>query len=199
LLQQVKAEIEAATSELQRKKKDLDKEYDAAVDKLKNAVPEEINAQGRVVIERKTALVEAMAIMQVKRTKRNLNQVQAELLVSVAEEYGDEVAQFIKVTTSALRDQNKKMSVVLEGFSLEERTLSASTDKEAGILDALSKFRNWLVGGVQKLINFFSTATRMVTGAGKNVEKVHGKFLKEVKAIEKMGSTASDEGFNFTE
>ena len=196
-LEQVKAEIEAQTAELQRRKKDLDKEYDAAVKKLKKAVPEELDYQGRIIMSRKTALVEASAIMQVKRTKRTLNQVQAELLVSVAEQYSDEVAKFIKVTSATLRDEKKKMSVVLEGFNLEDRTMSAS-DKTAGLLDALNKFRMWLVGGIDKLVGFFSTATRIFKGSGKNVEKAHGQFMKVLKATEKMGSTESNDGFNLT-
>jgi hypothetical protein len=165
---------------------------------MRKAVPEELTEQGRVVMARKTALVEASAIMQLKRNKRTLNQVQAELLAAVAEEYGDEVADFIKTTSAALRDEKKKLVVVLEGFNLEDRTMSAS-EKQAGILDALTKFRDWLVGGIRKLLGFFSTATRVVKGAGSNVEKVHDKFMREAKAIEKMGSGASDEGFNFTE
>jgi len=196
-LEETKAKLEAVAGDLLRKEKDLDKEYSAAVKKLRDAVPRDIDAQGRIVMERKTALVEAQAIMQVKRSKRSLNEVQAELLQAVADEYGDEVAKFIKTTSSALRDQNKKMSVVFEGFNLEDRTLSAST-KTGGLLDALSKFRDWLVKGVGNLLRFFSTATRMITGAGKNVDKVHGKFMKEVKAIEKMASVSDDEGFNFT-
>ena len=196
-LEQNKAQIEAIAGDLLRKKKDLDKEYDAAVKKLKDAVPKEIEAQGRIVMERKTALVQATAIMQVKRNPRTMNQVEAEMLRAVAEQYGDEVAAFIKVTTKTLRDQNKKMSVLVEGFSLEDRTLSASTDKEAGLLDALTRFREWIVKGFGKMISFFSTATRIISGAGKNCEKAHDQFLKQARAFEKAAS--DDEGFNFTE
>jgi hypothetical protein len=194
-MEELSAEIEAAAGDLLRKKERLDDEYDAAVSKLRKAVPQELEAQGRIIMERKTGLVEASAILQLQRRKRSLNQVQAELLASVADKYDAEVARFIKTTTAALQDEKKKLIVAFKGFHLEERQMAAS--KTAGVLSTFLKFRDWLVDGLSKFLRFFATATRLIKGAGSEVESAHKDFMKQVKGLEKAAS--DDSGFNLFE
>jgi len=182
--------IEAEAGELLRQKKGLDKEYTAAVEAFRKDVPAELELQGRLIMVRKTALIEVEAQMQVKRNPRTPQQVQNELLARVTEAYSQEVADFIVTTEKTLRQQDKKMSIVFEGFKLEERTKAASA-KEAGMLDMLVRFRDWMVGKSSTLLRYFKTATSVIKGADADVEAVAKQWEKAFKEAQRP-VTASD-------
>lgn len=172
-VKRLKAEIEAATGGILPKLKAAEKDYTKAVDTIKKEYKENLTAQGTVIVERKTSLIEAMVQLQITPVKGNLDSVQEALLAKVTEKYGAEVAEFIKVTTESLRDQNKIMRASLDGFSLEMRA-----GKTAGVADALGKFRDFFMKGWKKLVEVTKAATKLVLGQGKKVEKAHTAFMK---------------------
>lgn len=172
-VKRLKAEIEAATGGILPKLDAAEKDYKKAVETIKKEYKDNLTEQGKVIIERKTSLIEAMVQLKVGSRIGTLDAVQVELLAKVTEKYGAEVADFIKTTTDALRDQNKSVTASLEGFSLEQRA-----GKTAGIADALGKFKDFFMKGWKKIVEVTKAATKLVLGQGKKVEKAHSEFMK---------------------
>jgi len=197
-IEMLEAELEAATSGLLSRKKDLDKEMKAAVEVLKKDYKENLSAQGNVIIERKTALVDAQARLAVVARRRTPQKVRDELLAALAEEYGESIRQRLPELENALREEKKTMAVAFKGFELEMRTASVA-DKNAGVLDKLVRFREWLVGGLKRIVGMAEQATRLFKGVGRKMEKDTSMFLRELDQFEsEMGKAATEvHGFDF--
>lgn len=191
--QELEAQIEAAIGPLLDRKREMDKEMKKIHKEIKDEYKESLGEIGDVIIERKTKLVEARAMLKVHERKRTINQVQKEMLARVASEYGDEVAGFVKATTSTLRDMNKSLVASFKGFELEQRALDrTASDKEAGLADMLSRFQEFLSKSWKRMVSVAKNAVALVTGQSKKVEKAHNEFVKTLKAIE-AGKVAADE------
>lgn len=186
-LKTIQAEIDAVAGDLLKRLKEADKTYKDAVEAIKDAYKENLEAQGNVIIERKTALVEAQAKLKVVAVKGTLNSVQEQMLAAVTEKYGKEVADFIMTTNESLQEQHKSMRVSLDGFVLEAREASpgktASKKQAFSIVSVLSKFRDYIKNGWDKIIQIAKTATDVIFGSGKKVEKAHNEFMSALKSV----------------
>lgn len=186
-LKMIQAEMDAVAGDLLKRLKEADKTYKDAVEAIKDAYKENLEAQGNVIIERKTALVEAQAKLKVVAVKGTLNAVQEQMLAAVTAKYGDEVAKFIMTTTEALQEQHKSMRVSLDGFVLEAREASPSktaAKKQAfSIVSVLSKFRDYIKSGWDKIVAVAKTATDVIFGSGAKVEKAHNEFMSALKSV----------------
>jgi hypothetical protein len=194
----LEAELDAATKGLLTRKKDLDKEMKKAVEVLKKDYKDNLGQQGNVVIERKTALVDALARLAVVARKRTPQAVREEMLAILANEYGASIMDRIPELENTLREEKKTLAVAFKGFELEMRTASAE-DKQAGVLDKLVRFREWLVGGLRRILSMGQQATRLFKGVGQKMKKDTDAFLKELDGYEKeMAKAATEEhGFDF--
>lgn len=181
LLKTLQAEIDAVAGDLLKRMKNAEKTYKDAVEAIKDAYKENLDAQGNVIIERKTALVEAQAKLKVVAVKGTLQSVQEQMVARVAGKYGDEIAKFIVTTNEALQEQHKTMRVSLDGFVLESREASASKTaarKQAfSIVGVLAKFRDYIKGGWDKIVSVAEAATDVILGRGAKVEKAHNEFM----------------------
>ena len=195
----LEAELEAATKGLLSRKKDLDKEMKKAVQELKDDYKENLSAQGNVVIERKTALVDALARLSVVARKRTPQMVREEMLAVLANEYGASITDRLPELENALREEQKTLAVAFKGFELEMRTASVEDKQAAGVLDKLVRFREWLVGGLRRILSMGQQATRLFKGVGQKMKKDTDVFLKELDGYEKeMAKAATQEhGFDF--
>lgn len=186
-VKRLEAEIEALTGDLTKKLKDAEKGYKDAVDSIKDAYKDNLAAQGNVIIERKTKLVEAQAKLKVVGVKGTLNAIQADMLAAVTEKYGKEVAAFIKATQDALQEQHSTMRISLEGFVLEAREAAgktASANKAAfNIVGVLAKFRDYVKKGWSKIVEVAKAATDVIMGRAKKVESAHAEFMKAVASV----------------
>ncbi len=193
-------ELEAATQGLLSRKKDLDKEMKKAVQELKDDYKENLSAQGNVVIERKTALVDALARLAVVARKRTPQMVREEMLAVLANEYGASIMDRIPELESALREERKTLTVSFKGFELMAHAPSPTASvKQAGILDKIVRFREWLLGGLRRILALGTQATRLFKGVGQKMDRDTKTFLKELGAYEKeMAKAATQEhGFDF--
>lgn len=197
----LQAQIDAAIGPLLTTKAGLDKDIAKVHQTIKDEYKQNLAAVGNVTIERKTALVNARAQLQVVAVKRSLNDVQAELLAAVIEKYGKEVADFIKVTQGALQDTDKQMRVAFKGFELEQKAMQTHTAsvKTAGIADLLATFQDWLDKGWKKMVQVAKTVGAMVTRSGESLAKSHDSFMGSLDDLA-TGKTAavapSSHGFN---
>jgi hypothetical protein len=189
--QELDAQIQAAVGPLLKEKAGLDKNLKKVHETIKKEYKDNLSAIGNVTIERKGALVEARAMLKVAQVKRTQNQVQAELMAAITEQYGAEVAEFIKTTEDALRDTKKSMRVAFQGFELEQRASKTASSKEAGLADMLARFQNFLLKGWSKMVQVVSNAARLVAGAGSSVGKVHNEFVSVMGDIQD-GKIASE-------
>lgn len=176
------AKIDAAVEPLLAEKSKLDKEIKKVQEELKKEYKENLTKIGNITIVRKTALVDAYAMVQVVSKDPTLDEVQAQLINAVIEKYGNEVADFITKTASALKETNQKMAVSFKGFELENRNKTASLHN-AGVLDALVTFRNYIKTQAGKLIDFVKAALGMVESASARVDKTHTALVKAIKAV----------------
>lgn len=185
-VERLEKEIEALTGDLTKKLKEAEKGYKEAVEAIKDAYKDNLTAQGNVIIERKTKLVEAQAKLKVVGVKGTLNAVQKDLLLAVTEKYGEEVADFIKATQAALQEQHSTMRISLEGFVLEARnaTEKVASDKTAfNIVGVLAKFRDYVKKGWSKIVEVAKVATDVIMNRSKKVEKAHSEFMKTLESI----------------
>jgi len=176
------AQIDAAVAPLITEKSKLDKEIKKVQDELKKEYKANLEEIGNITIVRKTALVDAYAMVQVVSKDPTLDEVQAKLISAIVEKYGQEVADFITKTADSLKETNQKLAVSFKGFELEHRNKTASIHN-AGILDALVKFRTYLKAQAGKLIDFVKAALGMVESASARVDKTHAALVKAVKAV----------------
>lgn len=176
------AQIDAAVSPLLKEKAKLDKDIKAVHETIKGEYKENLTKIGNITIERKTALVDARAMIQVVEKKRDLDEVQAELLQAVIAKYGKEVADFIETTSAALQDTNKNMAIAFKGFELEHKAKTASV-REAGMLDNLVRFRDYLMSGWKRLVSVVQNALGLVENASAKVEKTHNELVKAINAV----------------
>lgn len=187
-VKRLQAEIDALTGDLSKKLKDAEKGYKDAVEAIKDAYKENLSAQGNVIIERKTKLVEAQAKLKVVGVKGTLNSVQEDMLAAVTEKYGAEVAAFIKATQDALQEQHSTMRISLDGFVLEAReaagkTAASKTALSFNIVGVLAKFRDYVKKGWSKIVEVAKAATDVILGRSAKVEKAHNEFLKTLGSV----------------
>ena len=180
---ELQAQIDAAVAPLLEAKAGLDKELKAAHEGIKKEYKDKLSEVGNITIERKTALVEARAMLKVVERKRTATQVQKELMNAISEKYGAEVSEFINETTDALRDTNKTMAIAFKGFELEDRALRTASEKVAGLADLLARFQSLLLKNWRKMVQVVQNAARIVAGSSRSVEKVHGEFMGVAKDI----------------
>lgn len=196
----LQAQIDAAIGPLLTTKAGLDADIAKVHKTIKDEYKTNLAAVGNVTIERKTALVEARAQLQVVAVKRSLNDVQAELLAAVIEKYGKEVADFIKVTQGALQDTDKQMRVAFKGFELEQKAMQTHTAavKTAGLADLLATFQSWLDKGWKRMVQVAKTVGAIVTRSGASCAKAHDSFMGSLDDLSsgKMASAPSSHGFN---
>ncbi len=203
-IEELKAEIEDSTGDLLKHLKDAEKDYKKAVGEIKKSYKDNLTTQGEIVISRKTALVEAMASFKVTSQKRSLVAVQADLLEAVAAKYGANCAAFVDATGDALREEDKTLRVAFAGFKLEERASRVASMKNAGMVESLVRFREWLSKGWAKMVQIAKTATSVVQRNGDALEKSHKEFMDSLKDVSegKMAANvsvpANDWGFNLT-
>ena len=176
------AQIDAAVAPLLKEKAKLDKDIKVVHETIKNEYKENLTKIGNITIERKTALVEARAMIQVVEKQRSLDDVQADLLNAVIAKYGDEVAEFIKTTSAALRDTNKNMAIAFKGFELEHKAKTASL-RTAGPLDGIVRFREYLMNGWKRLVSVVRNALGLVETASAKVEKTHNELVKAINSV----------------
>lgn len=193
--QELDAQIQAAVGPLLEKSKGLEKEIAVVHDTIKKEYKENLTAIGNVTIERKTALVEARAMLKVSAVKRSLNDVQVELLASVTEKYGKEIAEYIATTQAALQDVNKNMRVAFQGFELEARALDkTASSKQAGLADLLSRFQDFLSKSWKKLVSVVQHAATLVAGASKQADRTHVEFMKTCKELSSVTASSKRAG-----
>lgn len=187
---ELKAEIDAAVAPLLERKGKLDKEMKKIHTIIKEDYKESLDKIGKITIERKTQLVEAQAELSVVARKGTLNQVNAKLLDAVTEQYGAEVAAFIKTTQAALQDSNKTMAISFKGFEIERKAdVKAASEKSAGLADLLSKFQDYLRKSWKRVVAVAKNALGMVESASDKVEKAHGNLEKALAKIDEYADS----------
>jgi len=195
--QALQAAIEAAVGPLLADKKALDTAMSKIHDTIKTEYKDNLTAIGNVTIERKTKLVEARAMLKVSAVKRNLNEVQVELLARVTEKYSADVAEFIMAETAALQDLNKNLRVAFQGFELEHRATKTASMRQSGMADLLTRFQTLLSNGWQKMVQMVQNAAKLVMSSSAQVEKTHNEFMKVLSSEGKSASSADKfVGFN---
>lgn len=178
-VERLKAEIEKATSGLLAQLKDAEKDEKGAIETIKKEYKDNLTAQGDVIIERKTSLIEAQVMLKVGERIATLDAIQLKLLASVTEKYGAEVAKFLETTTDALRDQNKSVTIALKGYSIVDR----AGEKTAGLSEALAAFTTWIKKGWEKIVEVAKSATKIILGSGAKVEKAHNAFMTAFESV----------------
>jgi len=178
--QELQARIDALVGPLLQEKAGLDKDIKKVHEEIKDAYKENLEAIGNVTIERKTALVVANAKLKVVARKATLDAVQAELLAQVAEKYGADVAAFISTTSDALREANRSMAITFQGFELEARVSKVASAKSAGLVEALTKFQNYLMSKWRSLVATIKTAFQVVTSSANKAEKSHKDLMAAI-------------------
>jgi hypothetical protein len=199
---ELQAQIDAAVAPLIKAKGALDKDMAKIHETLKNEYKENLDQVGNITLERKTKLVTARATLKVAEVKGTLNAVQEDMLAKVTEKYGEEVAAFIRVETAALQDLNKTLRVAFQGFELEQRA-SKTASKQAGLVDMLTRFQDFLRKGWSKMVQMVQNVTKIVSASSDKVEAAHNDFMKILDQDAKTASVsqkapASDKfaGFN---
>lgn len=194
----LQAQIDAAVGPLLTQKAGLDKDIAKVHATIKDEYKANLSAVGNITIQRKTALVDARAQLQVVAVKRTLNDVQAEMLAAVVAKYGKDVADFIKTTQSALQDADKQMRVAFKGFELEQRAMQTHTAsmKTAGLADLLATFQDWLDKGWKKMVQVAKTIGAMVTRSGESCAKSHDSFMASLESLV-SGKSASGSSHGF--
>lgn len=189
---ELQAQIDAAVAPLLASKAALDKEMSKIHETLKSEYKENLTAVGNITLERKTKLVEARAMLKVSEVKGTLNAVQSEMLAKVADKYGAEVAAFIRVETAALQDLHKTLRVAFQGFELEQRAAKTASLKQAGLVDLLTRFQDFLKKGWNKMVQMVQNVTKIVSASSDKVEAAHNDFVKVLSQDIKTASTNTE-------
>ena len=171
------AQIDAAVAPLVTEKSKLDKEIKKVEEELKKEYKDNLSQIGNIIITRKTALVDAYAMVQVVSKDPTIDAENAELLSAIIAQYGEEVATFIKRTAGVLKETNQKMAISFKGFELEHRNKTAGLRRDAGLLNQLVQFREYMMSQAGKLINFVKQALGLVKASSARVDKVHAALL----------------------
>lgn len=185
------AEIEAAVGPLVSTRSSLEKDMKKIHQAIKKDYKESLGQIGNITIERKTKLQRAAAELKVISKKSTVNDVFAELINATAERYGDEVADFIQTTASALQDMNRRLSASFKGFELEDRAMSRSASmRQAGMADLLAKFQDMLRRSWKRIVQVAKTALGLVQNSAKGVDAAHDELMSVLKDAQ-SGKTAS--------
>jgi hypothetical protein len=188
---ELQAQIDAAVGPLLASKAALDKDMAKIHETLKSEYKENLAQVGTITLERKTKLVEARAMLKVAEVKGTLNAVQEDLLTKVTEKYGAEVAAFIRVETAALQDLNKTLRVAFQGFELEQRAAKTASLKQAGLVDLLTRFQDFLKKGWSKMVQMVQNVTKIVSASSDKVEAAHNDFVKVLSQDIKTASVSN--------
>lgn len=187
-LQQAVAQREArlkaiAAQELQ----ELEESKDAAAKALKvltEAMRPALKEHANYVLRARDGLLEVTAMYQAVAKSRTLDAVFAQVLIDVANKYGEEVAQFISQTVDSLREMDKPLTISYKG---SEMLMKSASHRSAGLLDNIIQFKDYIVKSVSKLVSIFTTATTLLKNKFKKVEGSRSEVLKALK----QGKTAS--------
>lgn len=184
-IETLKAELEVLGGDRYSRLKNAEKAYKENVELIKKTYKENLEAQGRVVIERKTSLVEARIELNVIGKDRPLASVEEEMIGEVLKVYGSEVADFVRETNARLQKEKQTIAIMVKGFSLESRAEKTASQKRAfSISGALAAFRDFIMKGWKILVSEATAATQAILGGGAEVEKAHNNFMKVVKSLD---------------
>ena len=187
-LQQAVAQREAKLKAIAaRELQELEESKDAAAKALKvltETMRPALKEHGNYVLRARDGLLEVTAMYQAVAKSRTLDAVFAQVLIDVANKYGEEVAQFISQTIDSLREMDKPLTISYKG---SEMLMKSASYRSAGLLDNIVQFKDYIVKSVSKLVSIFTTATAMLKKQFSNVEGSR----KEVLNALKQGKTAS--------
>lgn len=187
-LQQAVAQREAKLKALAAKElQELKESEDAAAKALKaltEAMRPALKEHGNYVLKARDGLLEVTAMYQAVAKSRTLDAVFAQVLIDVANKYGEEVAQFISQTIDSLREMDKPLTISYKG---SEMLMKSASYRSAGLLDNIVQFKDYIVKSVSKLVSIFTTATTLLKNKFKKVESSRNEVLNALK----QGKTAS--------
>lgn len=197
------AEIEAAVGAVLRKKeKALEKEQKKLLAEIKKHLPETLRGQGKVLIELRNHMIRYAKAAERKRpgVKQMMGDPNNDLGADISERggellqrYEEKLGKVIAAQAAAIYDTvMEELTVakpVLRGLEIELKDKTAS-DKQAGFMAMILKFREWLSKKWSSVKRLFDMGDKRIDTAAKAIKK---QMDETDKAYDKALRTASDD------
>ena len=191
-LSDAEAEIEALAGEVLKRKTNLEAEHKKKIELLKKELPKTIAGQKKAVIECRQALIRYAKVAEKKRpgVKQMLGDPTrdigapvrdrgGELLQRIEAALGDTIAAQVAEIYDTVMEEITVLRPTVRGLEYELKEKNASGNKtaseeemqkEAGVMQLLVKFRDWLARGYDKMKRVFGMGTRRIDNAAKKID-----------------------------
>jgi hypothetical protein len=191
-LADAEAEIEALAGEVLKRKKNLEAAHKKKIELLKKELPKTIAGQKKAVIACRQAIIKYAKVAEKKRpgVKQMLGDPNrdigapvsdrgGELLQRIEADLGDVIAAQVAEIYDTVMEEITVLRPTVRGLEYELKEKNASGEKtaseeeiqkQAGVMQLLMKFRDWLVRGYDKMKRVFGMGTRRIDTASKKID-----------------------------
>jgi hypothetical protein len=178
-LKNLEAEIEAAASALLKKQTSLEAEHKKILETLKKNLPETIAGQGSVILQVRGAIIKYAKVAEQKRP--GFDQMRStdtedpkkkggDLYGRIQMECGEQIADQVRVIAEAVHAELTHLTPAVRGLQYELANVSkTASNKEAGFLDVIVKFRNWLAANFKKMMQLVGLADTAINKSSKSI------------------------------
>ena len=178
-LKSLEAEIEALASALLKKQSALEAEHKKILENLKKNLPNTLAGQGSVILEARGAIIKYAKVAEQKRpgieqmlstNTQDPKQKGGDLYGRIQLELGEKIAEQVRVITEAVKEELTHLTPTVRGLKYELANVSkTASDKEAGFLDVIVKFRNWLGTNFKKMMQLVGLADTAINKSAKSI------------------------------
>ena len=178
-LKSLEAEIEALASALLKKQSALEAEHKKILENLKKNLPNTLAGQGSAILEARGAIIKYAKVAEQKRpgieqmistNTQDPKQKGGDLYGRIQLELGEKIAEQVRVITEAVKEELTHLTPTVRGLKYELANVSkTASDKEAGFLDVIVKFRNWLGTNFKKMMQLVGLADTAINKSAKSI------------------------------
>jgi DNA topoisomerase-1 len=206
MLADMNAQIESLLPGLLARQESLEKELKNGLTALKKELPVTIKGQQATVLEIRDAIVRFHKVAE--RKLPGANQIIQEdnsgfdidpkerggaLVQRIAAELGQEVAEKVETIYRTVVEEITHLQPTVRYLKLELATKEASVQKQAGVMSALLKLRDFFVKNFKKVISLFGFGDKRIEGAKKDIMSSIADAEKQLNAIKVASDCEADE------
>lgn len=202
-LTEVEAEIESLAAAALKKQKDLEAEHKKVLTMLKDNLPQTIVGQKAVILKVRTAIIKYTksperkrpGFEQMKSTDTESVKVKGgDLFGRIEAELGAEIAAKVALISDTVWEELTHIQPVVRGLKYEvENGPKTASARQAGVLDVILKFRDWIGSKINQIMSLFKLGTGAIDAAADSLIKSLGDAEKALSKTASAKAKHSEE------
>lgn len=203
-LTEIEAEIQALAGAALKRQKGLEAEHKKVLEALKGQLPQTIAGQKASILQVRTAIIKYTKVPERKRPGfeqmrstdvDSITDKGGDLIGRIEAELGAEIAKKVGEIADTVYEELTHLRPVVRGLKYEvENAPRTASDRTAGVLDILLKFRAWIAGQLGKIMSLFDLGSRAIDSAADSLLKSLGEAEKAIsKTAAKVEHAEADD------